>query len=107
MVSVEGVNEAGERTSFAGDYFFSTMPVRDLVRAIAQREVPREVTEVSEGLMYRDFITVGLLASSSRLRRRTAPRSRTTGSISRSRMWLVGRLQIFNNWSPWLVKPRG
>jgi hypothetical protein len=40
------------------------MPVRDLIRAIsATVPVPAEVTEVSEGLMYRDFITVGLLAS--------------------------------------------
>ena len=66
VTAIEGVNEAGERVTFAGDYFLSTMPVRDLVRAIsatAPGEVPAEVPEVSEGLMYRDFITVGLLAS--------------------------------------------
>ena len=66
VTSIEGVDEAGERVSFAGDYFLSTMPVRDLVRAISRTTpgaVPAEVTEVSEGLMYRDFITVGLLAS--------------------------------------------
>ena len=41
------------------------MPVRDLMRAIAAApEVPADVREVSEGLMYRDFITVGLLARS-------------------------------------------
>ena len=40
--SIEGVNEAGERVTFAGDYFFSTMPVRDLIRAILRR-CPAEV----------------------------------------------------------------
>jgi protoporphyrinogen oxidase len=64
IASIEGLNEAGERVTYAGDYFFSTMPVRDLVRAIsATTTVPPEVVQVSEGLMYRDFITVGLLAS--------------------------------------------
>ena len=62
VVSVEGRQRAGERLTYAGDYFFSTMPVRDLVRAFST-PVPAEVAEVSEGLMYRDFITVGLLAS--------------------------------------------
>jgi protoporphyrinogen oxidase len=62
VISVEGLNDAGERVRYAGDYFFSTMPVRDLIRAVST-PVPAEVIEVSEGLMYRDFITVGLLAN--------------------------------------------
>ena len=33
-VAGEGHDDAGERVHFAGDYFFSTMPVRDLIRAI-------------------------------------------------------------------------
>jgi protoporphyrinogen oxidase len=102
VVSVEGVNEAGKRIVYPGDYFFSTMPVRDLIRAISC-ELPKEVTEVSEGLMYRDFITVGLLA-----RRLTV--TEDDGSPLKDN-WIyiqepdvaVGRLQIYNNWSPWLV----
>jgi len=78
------------------------MPVCDLIRAISSK-VPQEVVEVSEGLMYRDFITVGLLA-----RRLTV--SEDDGSPLKDN-WIyiqepdvaVGRLQIFNNWSPWLV----
>ena len=49
------------RGDLQGDYFLSTMPMRDLVRAM-EVEVPANVREVSEGLQYRDFITVGLLA---------------------------------------------
>ena len=103
VVSVEGVNQTGERCVFSGDYFFSTMPVRDLVRSLSC-PVPKEVAEISEGLMYRDFITVGLLA-------RKLDASEVDGSPLKDN-WIyiqepdvtVGRLQIFNNWSPWLVQ---
>jgi hypothetical protein len=68
VVSVEGIDRSGRRVTFAGDHFFSTMPVRDLIRGIsADVPVPAEVKEVSEGLVYRDFITVGLLVSKLKL----------------------------------------
>jgi protoporphyrinogen oxidase len=106
VISVEAVNDAGERSTFAGDYFFSTMPVKELVRAVSC-DVPVEVSEVSEGLVYRDFITVGLLAKRLAL-------TETDGSPLKDN-WIyiqepdvkVGRLQIFNNWSPWLVGSTG
>src|SRR6201996_21895 len=62
VTAVEAVTEAGERVRFSGDYFLSTMPMRDLVRAM-RTEVPANVREVAEGLEYRDFITVGILAN--------------------------------------------
>jgi protoporphyrinogen oxidase len=102
VLSVEGVNEAGERTTYSGDYFFSTMPVRDLIRGVAG-EVPTEVEEVSEGLKYRDFIIVGLLA------KRLSIRETDNSPLKDNWIYIqepdvkVGRLQIFNNWSPWLV----
>ncbi|MBI1283646.1 MAG: NAD(P)-binding protein [Thiobacillus sp.] len=97
---------AGREVEFACDYAFSTMPVRDLVRGM--NEVPAEVREVAETLPYRDFITVGLLAK----KMRANPQSR---SVDANNMppdnWIyiqesdvkVGRLQIFNNWSPGMV----
>ena len=61
IVAVEAVDpRSGQTTVYRGDWFFSTMPVKGLVRAL-DAEVPAEVREVSEGLVYRDFITVGLL----------------------------------------------
>lgn len=102
VVAIEGIDEDGERVSYSGDYFFSTMPVRDLIRAIGDK-VPQEVREVSEGLMYRDFITVGLLVSKLKV-------TEDDGTLLKDN-WIyiqepdvkVGQLQIFNNWSPWLV----
>jgi protoporphyrinogen oxidase len=107
VVAVEGVNDAGERVRFAGDYFFSTMPVRDLVRAIAAvdgQAVPAEVKEVSEGLMYRDFITVGLLASKLAVKEPDGARLKDNWIYIQEPDVTVGRLQIFNNWSPYLVQ---
>ncbi len=60
VLSLEAVNESGARQTLTGDYFFSTMPMRELVRAM-DMPVPANVLEVSDGLQYRDFITVGLL----------------------------------------------
>jgi protoporphyrinogen oxidase len=102
LVSVEGVNHAGESITFRGDYFFSTMPVRDLIRSIADK-VPKEVLEVNDGLMYRDFITVGLLASKLTLTEEDGNMLKDNWIYIQEPDVLVGRLQIFNNWSPWLV----
>ncbi len=102
VVAIEGVNQAGERQVFAGDYFFSTMPVRDLIRAITS-PVPAEVVEVSEGLMYRDFITVGLLAKKLLVTEKDGTPLKDNWIYIQEPDVLVGRLQVFNNWSPWLV----
>jgi protoporphyrinogen oxidase len=102
VVSIEGVDEVGQRVTFVGDYFFSTMPVQDLIRAVGS-EVPAEVTEVSEGLMYRDFITVGLLAKKLIVTEDDKTPLKDNWIYIQEPDVTVGRLQIFNNWSPWLV----
>ena len=78
VISVEGIERSRRRVTFAGDYFFSTMPVRDLIRGISA-EVPAEVKEVSEGLVYRDFITVGLLVN--KLQAQRIRRKRPQGQL--------------------------
>jgi protoporphyrinogen oxidase len=102
FVSVEGVNREGVRVAFAADYFFSTMPVCDLIRAFSS-PVPPEVSEVSEGLMYRDFITVGLLANKLIATEKDRSPLKDNWIYIQEPDVMVGRLQIFNNWSPWLV----
>ena len=102
VVSLDAVNEAGERQTFAGDYFFSTMPMRELVQAI-DAPVPANVREVSEGLQYRDFITVGLLADRLKVHEPDGGLLKDTWIYVQEPDVLLGRLQIFNNWSPYLV----
>ena len=102
VVAVKARNAAGERRRFEGEYFFSTMPVKELVRAM-EPPVSAEVREVSEGLMYRDFITVGLLVARLKVREADGGRLRDNWIYIQEPDVRVGRLQIFNNWSPWLV----
>jgi protoporphyrinogen oxidase len=106
VVAIEGHDQNGDHHVFHGDYFFSTMPVRDLIRAIGS-EVPPEVVEVSEGLMYRDFITVGLLAKGLTVTESDGAPLKDNWIYIQEPDVTVGRLQIFNNWSPWLVADPG
>jgi protoporphyrinogen oxidase len=95
----------GATTTYSGDYFFSTMPVRDLVAAL-DAAVPEEVREVSQGLVYRDFLTVGLLLNDLKVHD-----DGPDGQKLIRDNWIyiqepdvvVGRLQVFNNWSPYMV----
>jgi protoporphyrinogen oxidase len=102
VVSIEAVSPAGERRTFAGDYFFSTMPMRELLRAM-RTPVPANVLEVSDGLQYRDFITVGLLADRLKVTEPDGGLLKDTWIYIQEPDVLLGRLQIFNNWSPYLV----
>jgi protoporphyrinogen oxidase len=102
IVSVEGINKLGESIRYTGDYFFSTMPVRDLIRSISS-EVPKEVIDVNNGLMYRDFMTVGLLVKKLCLSEDDGAPLKDNWIYIQEPDVMIGRLQIFNNWSPWLV----
>jgi protoporphyrinogen oxidase len=102
VVSIDAVNGSGERRTFAGEYFFSTMPMRELVEAI-DAPVPENVREVSAGLQYRDFITVGLLADRLKVKEPDGGLLKDTWIYVQEPDVILGRLQIFNNWSPYLV----
>ncbi len=94
--------ETGAEETHAGDLFFSTMPVKDLVRGI--EGAPPAAREVAEGLIYRDFITVGLLVERLRIRERDGSAVRDNWIYIQEPDVRMGRLQIYNNWSPWLVR---
>ncbi len=99
-VSVE--TSTGDIETFPGELFFSTMPMKDLIEAVGT-PVPPEVREVSQGLEYRDFITVGLLVNQLKIRENDSTLLRDTWIYVQEPDVLLGRLQIFNNWSPHLV----
>jgi protoporphyrinogen oxidase len=91
----------GELRHFPAAYVFSTMSVQELIQAF-DAPVPQKVVEVSEGLVYRDFITVGLLLD--RFKIRESDHSLTDNWIYIQEPDVrVGRMQIFNNWSPYMV----
>jgi len=95
----------------SGDYFFSTMPIKDLIHCFDKKGVPLEVNEVAQGLKYRDFITIGLLLN--KLKIKNESKIKTINNIIPDN-WIyvqenevsLARIQIFNNWSPYLVKDK-
>ncbi len=108
VVGVGCVTADGRRRDFPADYFISTMPVRDLLAAF-RPPPPEHVKQVADGLIYRDFITVGLLVRG--VKRPGADGEAGAAACELKDNWIyiqepdvrVGRLQIFNNWSPHLV----
>lgn len=107
ITSVEVQDEAGGRRTVEGDYVFSTMPVQDLMAGWAPQP-PEAVATVADGLTYRDFITVGVLLKQLRLGG-GADAANLAEKIPDNWIYIqepdvkVGRIQIFNNWSPYLV----
>ncbi len=94
--------QTGESRRFEGDYFFSTMPVKELVAQI-NPSAPDRIRQISDGLMYRDFITVGVLCDRIKLRESSGELVKDNWIYIQEPDVLVGRLQIFNNWSPAMV----
>ena len=100
--------ENGEVKIKDADIVFSTMPLKDLVLGI-QDNNKNEVDKLAESLPYRDFITIGVLVDELNLKNET--KIETLGNIIPD-CWIyvqdanvkMCRLQIFNNWSPYLVK---
>lgn len=79
------------------DILLSSMAVKDLIQSLGE-EVPTEIKEIGYNLEYRDFITVGLLVDNIKIQ-----------NLDDNWIYIqepdvkIGRLQVFNNWSPYLV----
>lgn len=96
---------SGEKQRVPCEWFFSSMPLKELIPMISP-PAPQAVQEVAAGLQYRDFLTVGLLLRSLHVQEKGLPPQKLVPDN-----WIyiqegdvqVGRVQIFNNWSPFMV----
>lgn len=96
-----------EKKELLGDYVISSMPLKDLI--IGLNNVPPKIVEIARGLPYRDYITIGVLLKHLKLKNET--KIKTIGNIIPDN-WIyvhnknikMCRFQIYNNWSPYLVK---
>lgn len=101
--SVETVATDGSKKCWQADILISTMPIRDLVSAV-HPAVPANVQNVASSLMYRDFITMGL-----QVKKMKVANKNPLNILPDTWIYIqepdvkIGRLQIFNNWSPALV----
>ncbi len=97
----------GKEYTEYGDYVISSMPLKDLVEGM--NDVPSDIMEIASGLPYRDYMTVGVLVDHLNLKNGT--NIPTLGGIIPDN-WVyvhdtsvkMGRFQVYNNWSPYLVK---
>lgn len=96
--SISYQDAEGQTHSLTCSQLLSTMPMKDLVHASASAWTD-DVRHIAGALSYRDFITVGLLY----------PRSAIPRSLDDNWIYIqepgvnVGRVQVFNNWSPYMV----
>ena len=99
--------QRGEEINIKGDIFISSMPLKDLVAGM--NDIPNKIRKIAKGLPYRDYMTVGVLLNKLNLKNET--NIKTVGNIVpddwvyvHDKKVKMGRFQIYNNWSPYLVK---
>ena len=99
--------ENGTNIPLACDYLISSMPIKDLVNGM--NNVPKKVKNVASNLVYRDFITIGVILDKLKIKNNT--KLETVNNIIpdtwiyvQSNKQKLGRIQVFNNWSPDLLK---
>lgn len=96
----------GSELHLSADHVISSMPISSLAVSLAPA-LPVDLAQIGEHLQYRDFITVGLLYR--KLRPSASARNSRNHLLPDNWIYVqdpgrkVGRVQIFNNWSPWLV----
>lgn len=101
------VSHDGTVETISGDYVISSMPIKDLVHGM--NDVPADMAAIAEGLPYRDYITLGVLVPKLCLINKT--KMKTVSNIIpdnwvyvHDRSVSMGRFQIYNNWSPYMIK---
>ena len=97
----------GKEYTINGDYIISSMPVKDLVAGM--NDVPADPARIAKGLPYRDYMTLGVLVPKIKLENKT--NLKTVSNIVpdcwvyvQDRKVKLGRFQIYNNWSPYMIK---
>ena len=95
--SVNAVDEDGNNVNFDAQAVFSSMPIKDLINSF-DTNIPEDVKNIALNLQYRDFITVGLLVNKLKI-----DNLKDCWIYIQEKDVKLGRLQIFNNWSPYMV----
>lgn len=93
---------------YEADYVISSMPIKDLFYALGEKQTSKESYELATSLPYRDFITVGLLLDKLKIKNKTKIKTLNdlipdTWIYVQERDVKMGRMQLFNNWSPYMV----
>jgi len=92
--------KTGKETVHEGSHLISSMPIKDLFLAFSN--APEDMVHLADTLEYRDFFTVGVLLK--KLSLAEAKHIPDHWIYIQEKDVQVGRIQIFNNWSPYLVQ---
>ena len=99
----------GETRTEEADIVISSMPIKELIASIKNTEVPENVYNIATNLPYRDFMSVCMVVDKINLKNET--QTKTLGDYVPDHWTYIqypnvklGRIQIFNNWSPYLFK---
>ncbi|MDO6433886.1 NAD(P)/FAD-dependent oxidoreductase [Flavitalea sp. BT771] len=96
----------GQAGAWEGDYFFSTMPVQELIAGM-DSPAPTDVQAIAAGLQYRDFINVGILLEKLSARNKDGIykklQLKDNWIYIQERDVKVGRLMIYNNWGDGMI----
>lgn len=101
--------EINHKEELKADYIISSMPLKDLINAIKGNIPSKEIYDIANHLPYRDFIGVGLLMKDLKIHNESKiktinNRIRDTWIYVQQGNVQLGRIQVLNNWSPYLVK---
>ena len=104
--SIEYIKD-GKKEKLDCDILISSAALKDLVASL--NDVPDDIAYVAENLPYRNFMTLGVLIKDFNLKNET--KIPTLNDIVpdnwvyvHSKDVRMGRFQIFNNWSPYMIK---
>jgi protoporphyrinogen oxidase len=101
--NAEIIDTINQRTqTIQADFFISTMPIKDLMNRM-RPGVSENLKQAANALEYRDFITVGLLVNQLKLKNNNGGALLDNWIYIQENNVKLGRLQIFNNWSPYMV----
>lgn len=95
-------NSDGTEETIRADYFISSMPVKDLMNSM-NPPPPQDALNIASGLVYRDFITVGLLMKKCNLKEKDGSTVKDNWIYIQEPDVRMGRIQFFNNWSRFMV----
>ena len=97
ITALQTQRKDGEIREIPVDEVISSMPIKELIALLPN--VPDELLQIALALPYRDFVTVGL----------SIKKNQKTAFLKDNWIYIqepdlqAGRIQIFNNWSPYLV----
>ena len=85
------------------DYLISSMPIKDLINCM--NSVPKNIKSISNKLPYRDFLTIGVVLDKIKIKdKKSKGLIPDTWIYVQSKKQKLGRIQVFNNWSKYLLK---